>query len=41
MEGKIFLESKGPGNGATAIFELQRRPARQKDDFNIQDYFIG
>lgn len=41
MEGKISLESKGPGTGATAILELKRSQPPQKEDFDIQDYFIG
>lgn len=40
MDGKIFIESKGPGNGATAVVELKRSLPPQTDDFNIQDYFI-
>lgn len=41
MGGSIFLESRGPGEGATAVIELKRSSQPVQDDFNIEDYFIG
>lgn len=40
MGGQLFLESKGPGTGATAVIELSRCEEPAQENFNIEDYFI-
>ncbi|MEI6398583.1 MAG: hypothetical protein WCO71_07430, partial [Pseudomonadota bacterium] len=40
MGGRIALESKGAGMGATAFIELKHSAAPVKDSFNISDYLI-
>ncbi len=40
MEGSIFLESKGPGFGTTAVLELKRATPNRDTDLNINEYFI-
>lgn len=40
MGGTIYLESKGPGLGATSVIELRRCAPPVQDDFTLEDYFI-
>jgi C4-dicarboxylate-specific signal transduction histidine kinase len=40
MDGSIFLESKGPGFGTTAVLELKRATPNRDTDLNLTEYFI-
>lgn len=40
MDGQIFLESKGPATGTTAILELRRSHPPIEEKLKIEDYFV-